>query len=271
MRWKKVITAVILVAAFPAAKAWTAVAQDAKAGISFMYYLAKSAAEAERQALAGCERAAGRCELLGSTVDGPIATAVVRGKTVHARASDVDPVKAEQQALVECRQRGTDCRLVSAAWDRGTHIIAVVTDHESAWVGPSMANETSARDEALTRCRNSSRAPEKCTLFHVLNGPGWIALARSERTTGVGLSVRSPDIARNNALAECGRERADAPVDAGQSGALPVAVSCKDVQMFHNPSGTPEPASYREMVTRIRADQRAKTASVPPFLGRPAP
>lgn len=266
------MAAVALMAALPSALAWTAVAQDKIAGISFVYYMAKSAEEAEKQALAGCHRAADQCELLGDTVDGPVATAVVRGKSRHVRASNIDPLNAERQALQACRQHDTDCRLVSAAWDRGTHIMAIVTDHENAWVGPSAASETQAREETLADCRKFSRSPERCTLFHVLNGPGWIAIARSDRTTGVGLSVRSPDIARNNALAECAVDPAHGANSVGKSAKADMssgAGHCKDVQMFHNPSGTPEPASYREMVTRIRADRRAMTASVPPFLGRP--
>lgn len=262
----------MLMAGLPSAWAWTAVAQDKNAGVSFVYYMAKSADEAEKQALAGCHRAADRCELLGDTVDGPMTTAVVRGKSSHARASNIDPLNAERQALQECRQHDTDCRLVSAAWDRGTHIMAIVTDHENAWVGPSVDSEAQAREKPLADCRKFSRSPEKCNLFHVLNGPGWIAIARSNRTTGVGLSVRSPDIARNNALAECAVDPADgvnSDDTASRAEVSSGAGHCKDVQMFHNSSGIPEPASYREMVTRIRADRRAMTASVPPFLGRP--
>lgn len=241
------------------ALAWTAVAYSPDLGVSYLYYMAKSAAEAEREALAGCERAAGDCLLLGETRDGPLATMVVSGSHAVARGSDADPRQALQQAMQDCERRDAGCRLVSAAWDRGTHVLAVAIDHENAWVGTSQPTEVAARDEALGRCRAASRKPESCTLFHVLNGPGWVTVARGTNATGIGLSVRSSDIAVRNALAECEGAQVNAPKN------------CTDLVSYHNPAGATEPAHYRELAQRIHADKRAMTASVPPFLGRPAP
>lgn len=241
------------------ALAWTAVAHSPEQGVSYLYYMAKSAAEAEKEALAGCERAADGCVLLGETRDGPLATMVVSGGHAVARGSDADPRRALQQAMQDCQRQDAGCRLVSAAWDRGTHIMAVAIDQENAWVGPSLSTEGAARDEALGRCRAASRKPEACTLFHVLNGPGWITVARGMNATGIGLSVRSSDIAARNALAECEGVQVEAPKN------------CTDLVTYHNPSGAPEPAHYRELAQRIHADKRAKAASVPPFLGRLEP
>jgi hypothetical protein len=241
------------------ALAWTALAYSPGHDVSYLYYMAKSAAEAEKEALAGCERAADGCRLLGETRDGPLATMVVNGKRSVARGSDANPHQALQQAMQECQRHDAGCRLVSAAWDRGTHIMAVTIDRENAWVGPRLPVEAQAREGALAICREASRSPETCTLFHVLNGPGWVTIARGPNTTGIGLSVRSSELAVRNALAEC------ASVKDGAS------VSCEDIVTYHNPAGAPEPASYRELAQRIHADRRAMTASVPPFLGHPAP
>jgi hypothetical protein len=241
------------------ALAWTALAYSPEQGVSYLYYMAKSEQEAEKEALAGCERAADGCLLLGETRDGPLATMVVSGKHAIARGSDADPRHALQQAMQECQRRDAGCRLVSAAWDRGTHIMAVAIDHENAWVGSSLPTEVAARDEALGRCRTASRKPEACTLFHVLNGPGWVTVARGINATGVGLSVRSSDIAVRNALAECEGAQVDGPKN------------CTDLVTFHNPAGATEPAHYRELAQRIHADKRAMTASVPPFLSRAEP
>jgi hypothetical protein len=241
------------------ALAWTALAYSPEQGVSYLYYMAKSAEEAEKEALAGCKRAANGCLLLGETRDGPLATMVVSGEQAVARGSDADPRQAFQRAMHECQRLDTGCRLVSAAWDRGTHIMGVAIDQETAWVGSSQSTESAAREEALGRCRAASRKPDACTLFHVLNGPGWVAVARGTTATGVGLSVRSSDIAVRNALAEC------------ESAQNAVPASCTDIVTHHNPAGTPEPAHYRELAQRIHADRRAMTASVPPFLGRPEP
>lgn len=259
MAWKIPVVLMISWWGMNAAWAWTAVAHHPQHGTAYVYYMAKSAEEAEKQALAGCERQARGCELLGLSTDGPMTTVLVRGKQGYTRADHADPDTAERRALQDCRQRDSDCRLVSAAWDRGTHIMAIAVDHEHAWVGPSLPTEQQAKDAALASCRGASRSAERCTIFHVLNGPGWIAVAQGPLNTGVGLSVRSPAVARNNALAEC--EAAKTAEEAG----------CKDMLSFHNPAGKAEPAAFRELVTRIRADKRVVTASVPPFLGKPEP
>ncbi len=242
--------------------AWTAVAASPDQGVSYLYYMAKSAAEAEQEALAGCKRAAKACRLLGETRDGPLATAVVHSPAGVYRGSHADPDLALRQAMQECQRQHGACRFVSAAWDRGTHIMAVAIDHENVWVGSSLTTEPQAKEQALALCRNASRSPERCALYHVLNGPGWVAIARGPNRTGIGLSVRSPEIARNNALAECERSEDDKEIAAE-------VAACGEVALYHNSPGTPEPARYRELVQTIRADKQAQTASVPPFLGRP--
>ena len=257
-KWIRSLLCLVVMAPLNAL-AWTALAHSPEQGISYLYYMAKSAAEAEKEALAGCERAANGCRLLGETQDGPLATVVVTGPADIFRGSDVNPDRALQQAMQECRRGNDACRLVSAAWDRGTHIMAVAIDHENVWVGPSQKTDLEARGAALSLCRDASRSPANCSVFHVLNGPGWVAVARGPHSTGIGLSVRSSALARQNAVAEC---ESDPAVPPG---------ACADVTIFHNTSGTPEPARYRELVTSIRADKRAMTASVPPFLGHPAP
>lgn len=239
--------------------AWTALAYSPEQGVSYLYYMAKGKEEAEREAMAGCQRAASDCLMLGESRDGPVATMVVNGSRVVTAGSDADPQRALQQAMQDCQRRDSGCRLVSAAWDRGTHIMAVAIDHENVWIGASQPTEALAKDDALMQCRATSRKPEACTLFHVLNGPGWVSVARGTHTTGIGLSVRSSAIAERNALAEC------------EGGNKAEPAKCTDIVTYYNSAGSPEPAAYRELAQRIHTDKRAKTASVPPFLGRPAP
>lgn len=266
----------LMIGAMPLpAKAWSAVAASPDQGVSYLYYMAKNAAEAEQEALAGCKRAATDCRLLGEARDGPLATVIVHSPAGVYRASHADPDQALREAMQQCQRHHGACRFVSAAWDRGTHIMAVAIDHENVWVGPSRPTEPQARQDALALCEKASRAPENCALYHVLNGPGWVAVARGHHRTGIGLSVRSADTARQNALAECERDD-DKARDSAQenatdtmAGAEPEGPACKDIVVHHNSAGTPEPARYRELVQTIRADKRAQTASVPPFLGRP--
>ena len=242
------------------ASAWTAVAHNPERGVSYLYYMAKSAAEAEREALAGCERATNGCRLLGETRDGPLATVVIHSPAGVYRGSHADPDQALRQAMQDCQESHGACRLGSAAWARGTDIMAIAIDHENVWIGRSLPTESEARENAMSLCRDSSRSPDRCTLFHLLTGPGWVAVARGPDRSGIGMSVRSPEIAKNNALLEC--ERGD------QEMAAEVAI-CSDVVIHQNSPGTPEPGRYRELVQTIRTDKRAQTASVPPFLGIP--
>lgn len=269
MTWTIPAFGLAMFTAANAVYAWTAIAHHPQQGMAYVYYMAKSADEAEQRAMEGCERQAHGCTLLGRSMDGPMATVLVRGTQGYHRADDVDPNIAENKALQQCRQRehsNFNCKLVSAAWDRGTHIMAIAVDHETAWVGPSSSTEAQAKNIALASCRSASRAAERCAIFHVLNGPGWVSIAQGRQenglTTGIGLSVRSPAIARSNAIAECETAR---PAESAEP------AECTELLNFHNPAGRSEPAAFRELATRIRADKRVTTASVPPFLGTPKP
>lgn len=225
------------------AMAWGAIASNAQTGTHTATNYA-SAAEAEREAIKGCEKNGLPCKIL---IEGSNAGAFVvyRGKRGNHGAFARDPAEADKLAKVECRKNDTSCELRIAEWDSGSAWLAVATSEGGSWVRYNNPDPGAVQELAMADCLSKSSAPKTCALIGNTAYKGHVALAASESAQRSYFSIdTNPDAAARGALKGCS-ELPMKPLD------------CKVTQQYSNDAPLPSPKAMQALQAQAEKNRAA--------------
>lgn len=228
------------------ASAWLAAATN-DYGASFFQANSSTPELATRLAMEGCEKGGFKCKLLGPPVHNAVCV-VAKGPTGQGLGCDALPVKAQADALQRCATKSDGCRVVSAAWDKGTYWAAAAKAGQFVRVGLS-----SRQDEAVEWAK--ADVAEVCEKakddgIHVGSCVPTVAIdpqfgrlfyaEASNSQTSVGLSFVGSQDARRLAMDSCEKDK----IGKGR---------CKiDSEKVFGESGL-EPDGLRELLMKARS------------------
>lgn len=241
--------------------AWTAVAYSRDSGYLFTKYGASTAAEAEKQALEGCSKKALECELIGKTVDGPVAIVVAKGDGGMGKATNNDPFVAAKEALTLCREVAKNCRLVQAVWDGGTQWFALARNEEIFYATYNYDSQDESEKDAIQGCENRARKYSMpsgtCKLFTTSGEHLWYARASSSTHQAIYVSIVSAKDALNEAKKGC-------------SEGTKKGENCEQIAELENKGSQAEPVAFKKLKAQIEAEDIALSKNSPISKTRPA-
>jgi hypothetical protein len=231
--------------------AWTAVAYSKQSGYLHTQYNASTAAEAEKEALAGCSKKALECVLVGEPVDGPVAIVIAKGDGGMGRANSKDPFVAAKDALEQCQEIAKNCRIVQAAWDGGTDWFALAQGEGDFYATYNYSSQKEAEKDAIKGCetqaKEKSLPSNKCKLLASTGKHIWYARVSSKTYIGIATGD-SYEKALNDARKSCQKDSKPGE-------------KCDQENVVENKGTALEPNEFKKLEAMIESEKNAKPKS----------
>jgi hypothetical protein len=254
------ILAVVLSASSNVALAAAALA-GGSTGYTFASTGQDSTAEAEKDALANCEKNSSKCALMASFT-GAGALALAKGSNGKVAAVDEDPRIAAKTAVKSCEKKFKDCKLTEIYWERGdrwaSFALALKPNDKisiESYFAYAHDSKPEAEEAALAGCNKRLEAEivnqpsakgAVCRINNTFSGAGGYAEASSVKSVQTWKATNvSVEKARESALANC---KLSVGADA----------ACKIQASFSNPPTLSAPKSFAGVyaTTEVALEER---------------